>query len=285
MPNQIEYNINLSQLENFALVGIRRTAIFMGLGLNAARREDFKDYELSKIPIPDGTNHTPTVLVPPGANDNTIKEFKQHFAEWVVAAGLAEVLEHYGLFLTVIHQHALTIFKVRGLGKDIGDFGLAQQRFHENPGIKSKLDTLAQRFGIATVHADWICQLYRLRNAITHNFRTIGDKQLDQAGELVVRWHAIEMFAEGTESKKRIPMRERLGKVLPEEIKVITQRVVREHRFKAGDRVQLDRMQIEEICLFFYVWCIPSVRDSFVSFSKNHGVALQEEQSKGRPAG
>ena len=144
MANQIEYNINLNQLENLALTGIRRAAIFMGLGLNAARREDFKDYELSKIPIPDGTNHTPTVLVPPGADDKTVQEYKKHFAEWVIASGLAEVLEHFGLFLTVMHQHALAIYKVRGLGKDIGDFAQAQQRFHENPGIKSKLDTLAQ---------------------------------------------------------------------------------------------------------------------------------------------
>ena len=82
----------------------------MGLGLNAARREDFKDYELSKIPIPDDTNHTPTVLVPPGADDKTVLEYKKHFAEWVVTSGLAEVLEHFGLFLTVMHQHALAIY-------------------------------------------------------------------------------------------------------------------------------------------------------------------------------
>jgi hypothetical protein len=86
------------------------------------------------------------LLVPPGADDKTVQEYKKHFAEWVVASGLAEVLEHFGLFLTVMHQHALAIYKVRGLGKDIGDFAQAQQRFHENPGIKSKLDTLAQRF-------------------------------------------------------------------------------------------------------------------------------------------
>lgn len=276
MANQIEYNIDLPHLENLALTGIRRAAIFMGLGLNAARRDDFKDYELSKIPIPDGNNHTPTVLVPPGADDKTVQGYKKDFAEWVVASGLADLLEHFGLFLTVMHQHALAIYKARGLGKDIVDFAEAQRRFHENPGIKSKLDTLAQRFDIKTEHADWICQLYRLRNAITHNFRTIGDKQLDDAGEFIVRWYALEMFIEGVESKKRIPMRELLGKQLPEESKVITERVVREHRFKAGDRVQLDRMQLEEICLFFYMWCIPTTRDSFTAFMKKNGVVLKE---------
>jgi hypothetical protein len=283
MANQIEYNINLNHLENLALTGIRRAAIFMGLGLNAARREDFKDYELSKIPIPDGTNHTPTVLVPPGADDKTAQEYKKHFAEWVVASGLAEVLEHFGLFLTVMHQHALAIYKVRGIGKDIGDFAQAQQRFHENPGIKSKLDTLAQRFGIATEHADWICQLYRLRNAITHNIRTIGDKQLDHAGELVVRWYALEMFVEGGQTQKRTPMRELLGKELPGAPKIGTQRIVREHRFKAGDQVHLDRTQLEEICLFFHMWCIPSARDSFVAFMKKHDVVFNDQQPQ-KPA-
>ena len=276
MPNQIEYNIDLPRLENLALTGVRRAAIFMGLGLNAARREDFKDYELSKIPISDGTNHTPTVLVPPGADDKTVQEYKNHFAEWVVASGLAEVLEHFGLFLTVMHQHAFAIYKARGLGKDIGDFSEAQRHFHENPGIKSKLDTLAHRFDIKTEYADWISQLYRLRNAITHNFRTIGDKQLDGADELVIRWHALEMFAEGVQSRQRVPMRELLGKVLPEETKIVTQRVVREHRFKVGDKIQLDRMQLEEICLFFYLWCIPSMRDSFIGFMKKHGVVFKE---------
>jgi hypothetical protein len=51
----------------------------------------------------------------------TVQEYKTHFAEWVVASGLAEVLEHFGLFLTVMHQHALAIYKARGLGKDLGD--------------------------------------------------------------------------------------------------------------------------------------------------------------------
>jgi hypothetical protein len=186
----------------------------------------------------------------------------------VVASGLAEVLEHFGLFLTVMHRQAFAIHEIRGRGKDLGHFAQAQRRFHENPGIKSKLDTLAERFGIATEHADWICQLYRLRNAITHNFRTIGGKQLDQAGELVVRWDALEMFVEGTQTQTRTPMRGLLGKPLPEASKIITQRVVREHRFNAGDQVHLDRIQLEEICLFFHMWCIPSVRDAFIAFMK-----------------
>ena len=48
------HHIDLVDLKDFAHIGVRRAAVFMGLGLNAAHREDFLDYELSKIPADQG---------------------------------------------------------------------------------------------------------------------------------------------------------------------------------------------------------------------------------------
>ncbi len=45
--NQI--NIDLPAIKNIAVIGVRRTAIFMGLGINAANDPEFKQYELAKF--------------------------------------------------------------------------------------------------------------------------------------------------------------------------------------------------------------------------------------------
>ena len=45
--NQI--NINLPAIKDIAVKGVRRTAVFMGLGINAANNPDFKQYQLADV--------------------------------------------------------------------------------------------------------------------------------------------------------------------------------------------------------------------------------------------
>lgn len=58
-PPMNQITIDFDKLKEIALRGIRRTAVFLGLGVNAARDENFKDYQLTGIAllrlVPDGT--------------------------------------------------------------------------------------------------------------------------------------------------------------------------------------------------------------------------------------
>jgi len=86
-------NIDLQKLEDLAHVGVRRATIFMGLGLNAAHKEDFNDYELSKLPVIPSQTDLPIELIPRGLPVERVQEFKKEFATWVTACGMRELLE------------------------------------------------------------------------------------------------------------------------------------------------------------------------------------------------
>lgn len=267
------HEINLDDLEKLAAQGVSRAALFMGLGLNAAQREDFTDYELSKVPIDALTNHTAVTLVPPGADSPTVRQYKREFARWIISAGLGEVLEHYAHLLNHLHYHALVVFRVQGKGRHFGDFEAAQQNFVEASDVGEKINQLKQRFEVSTTFDPCIRSLNQLRNAITHNFGVIGPKQVTD-NELVVEWYAFEMFMRSVDGGNPIPMRRMIGQEVAEEPEVTLKRLKREHRFKVGDPINLSREQLEEICLFFRSGCIPEIKAKFLDFLHRHQVPV-----------
>ena len=70
------FNIDLVQMEGLAQTGVRRAVLFMGLGLNAAAREDFNDYQLSKLPHAPGQTEMLIDFFPSGLPLERVKEFK-----------------------------------------------------------------------------------------------------------------------------------------------------------------------------------------------------------------
>lgn len=83
--------IDLDQLMDVALKGVRRTAVFLGLGLNAASRADFNDYELWKLAPKDANGNYEGLtfgLVPDNAPSETLKHYKEEFGVWVINNGL-----------------------------------------------------------------------------------------------------------------------------------------------------------------------------------------------------
>src|SRR5688572_21249022 len=93
-PKRETVNIDADQMAGIARVGVRRAAIFMGLGLHAAKRPDFNDYELSKLPFEAGETGLPMDFVPRDAPKATVEQFKAEFATWITGCGLRELLEH-----------------------------------------------------------------------------------------------------------------------------------------------------------------------------------------------
>ena len=91
--NQI--NINLPIIQNIAILGVRRTAVFMGLGINAANKSDFKQYELA--------NFTGLEFIEPISDEKTLDEFKSEFGRWIIGNGLRELIETFCIFLDEIH--------------------------------------------------------------------------------------------------------------------------------------------------------------------------------------
>ncbi len=74
-PQQVAVpiNVDLDEIRDIAHKGVRRAAVFMGLGLNAAADEEFKNHRLSQLTNVD--------LVPTDAGEAQIGAFTEAYAK------------------------------------------------------------------------------------------------------------------------------------------------------------------------------------------------------------
>ncbi len=264
----VTYPIDLNQIAELGHVGIRRTAIFMGLGLNAAHDPSFKNYKL--VNLQNDPDRLSIELIG-DVNEARVEVFKGAFADWIIVCGLRELLEHYGLLLARIHHDAMLVLQSKGHLQHMTADPNAMQRSHfENPGIAAKLQELRSRFKISTEYEEHIIQLYKLRNTLDHNFKTVHGKRLDAEGKLIVRWLAFEAFGvTETTSRKRL-LREMRETADNEGTLIMGRWATREKIYNRGDVVDVSRYDLLEICLFFKAKCIPSIVQSFGRFLGKH---------------
>jgi hypothetical protein len=82
--NQQKINIDFNQIQEVADKPVRRAAAFMGLGLNAAYDENFKNYQLAPI--------TQIEIISSNLNDSSISHLKKEFAIWIIAPSVRIVV-------------------------------------------------------------------------------------------------------------------------------------------------------------------------------------------------
>lgn len=273
MPKRITVNIDIPKLEDIAQTGVRRASLFMGLGLNAARREEFNDYELHKIPTSSDQTSLLIDLFPPDLPVDRVSEFKNEFAVWITACGLREILEHYALFLDNIHHNVLLVLQSKNALNGI-DPEKRHKQFHHR-GITEKLDILDDKFSITPTHSDSIKQLYDVRNCLTHDLGIVTHKRCASHGRIVLTWLALEVFAKGDVSGLERPITDLIGEKTKEETSILTRMVPREKSFSAGSKLLLSQQDLSEICYFFKSYAIPTAIDSFVNFLSEHKIPLK----------
>jgi hypothetical protein len=238
----------------------------MGLGLNAAHRKEFRDYQLHKLPIVPGQTSQPIELVPTDLPDKRIDVFKSEFAVWITGCGLRELTEHYALFLDQIHAYALAVLQQREKLAAIGDPEKLQIEFNRRFGIRDKLKALRKRFGIETEESDAIEGLYEARNCLTHDFGNVLPKRYNSADAFVLRWRALDLVARGVDTGEERPLVDLIGKVTSEETDFLMKVAERKKSFKVGDKLGFSQQDLWEICYFFNAHAIPSMQRSFLEF-------------------
>lgn len=271
----MQYRINLKQLEDFAQTGVRRAVLFLGLGLNAAHKKDFQDYQLWKLPILPGQTGLPIDFLPRTVPTSTLEAYKREFATWITGCGLREVLECYAIFLDQIHGHALTVHQAQS---DYSEFGEPEKlhREFERLGVPDKLKTVKKRFGIEPTDPDAIRTLYVARNCLTHDLGVVHSKRSNEGDAFVVRWRALDFIARGLETGTEQPLAELIGNVTTEETGIAVKWTERRKPFKPGDKLSLSQQDLWEICYFFRAVAIPSAGNSFVAFLKRHRVPVND---------
>jgi hypothetical protein len=272
-----QVHLDVGRMVGIARVGVRRAAVFMGLGLHAATRPDFTDYELSKLPALPGELGLPMDFVPRNAPRQVVERFKAEFAIWIAGCGLRELLEHYALFLDHVHRAGLVVLHSRGLVSSLGHPKKLQANFHRTPGVPAKLTMLSDRFGMAPDKPEHIASLYKARNCLTHGVGVVSPQNADMNGELHLRWLAFEVYARGESSGQIVAPRTLIGKVTTEPMSIEGKLVEREKVFKVREQIKLTQQDLWEICYFFNANCIPSLVRSMADFFQKHGVPMNEE--------
>jgi hypothetical protein len=254
--------INFDQIKDIAYRGVRRTAAFMGLGINAARDDQFKKYQLSNISI--------VQILPDKLDDNSIAHVKEEFEKWVISNGLRELVESFGLFLDKVHAACLLMAtnKKQMSNEDAEKFGPA----FEWKGVEDKLGTLKIRFGVSSDKAKYFSSINQARNCITHRRGNVGPEDL--RGETFrLIWWGFDIYAETPSGEKhslKPPMPEE-GLILKEGGKVMLQIKDRIIEYKIGDIVNLSPNDLGEIC-----YLVQLATDDIVmtaqAYAKNIGI-------------
>lgn len=234
-------NIDFDKIRETAYKGVRRTAVFLGLGFNAANEPAFRNYELADL--------SPIHLVPSKVPDETIDHFKTEFGRWIVACGLRELIETFGLFLDRTHNACLFMAYHRDQ-ITFEDATVWQPAFHHK-GIKDKLKMLESRFNLKPDHPEHINGIQQVRNCLTHRHGIVGKEDCDDGDELNLKWMGFDLFIE-------TPTGETIDLVLPlkEQIHLKDGGTVnlrfseRLRAFKVGTPIDLEAKDLVEICNF-----------------------------------
>ena len=270
MAEPVHVKIDLRHLGRLAQTGVRRAELFMGLGLNAANRPDFRDYELNKLPVAVDQASIPVRSLAPNANNETIERYKEQFKTWVVSCGLRELLEHYALMLDHIHKFSLAVAQMKGFLDQVGN-PLKLQPAFSRLGLIQKLELLSEHFGVGPDHPQHIASLYNARNSLSHGFGVVR-ADADDDGKFQLRWHAIELWAVGEETGAEFPLGELYFNPKPEPTRIQARFLGRSRNYSIGEKLSLSGQDLWEICYFFSMHCIPSTLRSFEEFLRKHGI-------------
>ena len=273
--------INLDRISEIALTGVRRAALFMGLGLNAVARDSFQDYQLHKLPRFSDQSSFPIEILPQNVPPNQIKSFKEEFQTWIIGNGLRELLEHYALCLDKIHETALFIYLQKGMAS-AAEADKANEKFRRRLGVPDKLEALNERFLIALNDSPHVVRLYEARNCLVHDLGIILPRRCAADGSFALTWRTLDIFAKGKDSKAEVPAFSLIGMTTEEEMLIYGRMIVRERKFAEGEKLLLSQQDLWEICFFFKSFVIPETINSLVRFLEAIGIPV-ERRSNGVP--
>lgn len=264
----MHHSINIEKLADISYRGARRAAVFLGLGVNAARDPDFRQYELNHLSLIQAT--------PPNLSHEQVDEFKGHFEDWIVRNALREIIESFDLFLEKLHHSCLLIGTAKGCVEE-DEANRWGKKLHYG-GVDDKLKLLRKRFGVTTEKEAYFQAITQARNCVTHRRSVVGAKDADDNGELHLKWWRIgRMFIKrdsGREIEIAPPFPEG-GIQLEEAGKVCIKFTNNERTFKVGDPIIFKPEDILEICELTKL-ATSELLKSFVTFAQDKGVELRE---------
>lgn len=274
MSAVVPIEVNVDQILNVALLGVRRASMFIGLGVNAAQSDACNQYQLTRI--------TQIQLLPDGLDVQALKEAKDEFRLWIEANGFRELIETFHVFLDAI---SLACLKFK-FGKGVISIAQlkAKQSAFSKQGFPRKLDILNEEYSIAAKNRDHLVSLNSARNVFTHRLSVVRRKDLNAGEFMRMSWLGSDIFIQESNGTRH-PIEEVIAQQqsFPEETSLMMQFNTRNRDFREGQRVILSSRDLAEIC-----WFMPQEARALVSSLLDHakriGVEVRTSETQQGPA-
>jgi hypothetical protein len=259
-----EISINLDVLKDTALRGIRRATVFMGLGINAAADETFKNYELDK--------YTPIQFIPNNLNDKVINHFKKEFEYWIIMNGLRELNESFSLFLDEVFHTCAIVSNSNSKQvnrKIINNFSRLS--------LREKVIKLEELFFVKVKHSKYIYSINKARNCYTHRKGIVSIEDCKNC-VLEIKWISLDLsiLLEDNEIiNPELPLKDPIK--LKTAGKVQYKYVDRKIQFHVGEVIRLTPKQLSEICYFFKI-VVDEVMIELYQFLQTSGIEVRKPE-------
>ncbi|MES0051726.1 MULTISPECIES: hypothetical protein [unclassified Mesorhizobium] len=236
MAHLVNVKVNFDALSEVANLGVRRAAVFMGIGVNASQVDP---------PIPHvlegGMQFT---VIPDNLPIDQRKVNAEEFARWVVAGGFRELAETFSVFLHDVYYAGLVLDREK---ITVGEHQKALSKFSRQ-GVSDQLVIASDLLKIDAPFSPTFETMNQARNCMAHRRGIVGAKDVDETESFTLKWRALALTLEDGQDLSLL-----LAAGTPVEIKggqaLSVGMVDREKKFALGDQILLSRHDLQEFCL------------------------------------
>lgn len=269
MANEIALDFN--GILEIALKGLRRSAVFMGLGVNAANDPNNSAYQLTSL--------TQIQILPDNVTPETLQHFKDEFKVWIQAGALREATESFALFLDELHR-ACSI--VHAVNNQVSTEELAEKQANfSKEGVPNKINMLEQRYNVTSAGKAYLLLLNRARNCLTHRNGHVGPEDLKGESHFTVQWRGLDVFIQEPNGQKTMMDAIPEGGLLLEEGGSVNVQIVERNRsFKDGAMLSLSPRDLAEIN-WFYANEARAILTTGLAYAQANGVVVKDSKKGG----
>ena len=261
-------NINFDAVLEKGLKGIRRSYVFMGLGVNSAESEKINNYQL--------TNVTNIQLLQDGLDEAVVANFKENYKEWVLNNAFRDALESFHIFieelfvcLIIVKRKAATLDHVK---KD-------KVRF-KKLNFPSKMEFLKKEFAVEPEFINHIKSINKTRNCLAHGGWVVSTTDYNNSPKtaLVLSWRGMNMVMKDQDGERECHMSELVGVITKHETQVGLKLTDREKKFNAGEVISFEPKELAEI-LWYWTKEMNNLIFLAITYTKSTGVTVVETKS------
>ncbi|HEV2364722.1 MAG TPA: hypothetical protein VGS12_11065 [Caulobacteraceae bacterium] len=258
-------NLNLDHLQEVALVGVRRAASFLAVGLNSTKGKELPSLALSAQSM--------WRFLPDPAPEALAQEVVREFRSWVIGNGLRELDAHFNRFLDAVWA-AIQLGKLHGQRVA---WTFTPDDISADTNAAKKFSKIMREVGGDDSQAGRLWSLTNARNCLTHSAGIVGRRHTNE-GQMKILWIGLESRLRQGDNEVVIgPVIGPEGLTAPDpsmeaEIGVFV--VEREKVFPIGQPVALEPHELHEIC-FYYSHLTGLVIAALIAFFTAAGVMHQ----------